>query len=187
MNKWDHRHQSSQSPGEPCWVLEHNRHLLPDSGRSLDIACGLGANAILLAEQGLQSHAWDYSDVALQKLLSFAVQTQCVVTTELRDVERNPPTADSFNVIVVSHFLYRPLFPFLVDALLPGGLMFYQTWHQHKRAGKGPSNPDYLLETGELLQRFSALQTLFYREDGVTGQPQSGLRDISYYVGRKPD
>lgn len=185
MNKWDRRYQFSRDIGEACWVLQHNQHLLPAQGRALDLACGLGANALLLAAQGLDTGAWDSSTVALKKLSDFAAQQSLLVNTVLRDVEAEPPAAESFNVIVVSQFLYRPLFPRLVDALLPGGLLFYQTYHQQKLSDRGPSNPDYLLAPGELLQQFTALQTVFYREDSRFGDCESGLRDMAYYVGAK--
>lgn len=185
MNKWDRRYQFSRSPGEACWVLQEHQHLLPDSGRALDLACGLGANALLLAQRGLDTQAWDASTVALKKLNEFADAAALAVTTELRDVEREPPAANSFEVIVVSQFLYRPLFAPLVQALVPGGLLFYQTWHQHKCSERGPSNPDYLLAPGELLLHFSELQTVFYREDGRFGDLEEGLRDISYYIGAR--
>lgn len=186
MNKWDKRYLSSTTCGEPCWLLEQFQHLLPASGRALDLACGLGGNAMLLARHDLETHAWDFSSIALRKLQSFATQQQFQIDTDLRDLERQPPPANSFDVIVVSHYLYRPLFPALVAALRPGGLVFYQTWHQQKRSDHGPSNPDYLLAPGELLEQFSALQTVYYREDGRHGSPQEGLRDLSYYVGCKP-
>lgn len=186
MNKWDRRYQFSRDCGEACWVLQHNQHLLPAEGTALDLACGLGANALLLAEHGLATQAWDASTVALKKLSEFAAQRTLEVNTQLRDVESEPPAAQSFDIIVVSQFLYRPLFAFLIDALTPGGLIFYQTYHQQKLSQHGPSNPDYLLEPGELLQHFAPLQTVFYREDGRFGDPDKGLRDISYYIGAKP-
>lgn len=186
MNKWDRRYQFSREVGEACWVLQNNRHLLPGRGSALDLACGLGANALFLAGHGLDTQAWDSSTVALKKLSEFAAERSIDVNTQLRDVEREPPAPETFNVIVVSQFLYRPLFPALVDALVPGGLIFYQTYHQQKQSGHGPSNPDFLLEPGELLHRFAALQTVFYREDGQFGNAEEGLRDLSYYVGAKP-
>lgn len=187
MNKWDQRYQSRTEPGEPCWVLQHNQHLLPASGRALDLACGLGANALLLAENNLQTHAWDNSVVALQKLSECAAQQQFTIQTLQRDVEQNPPEPESFDVIVVSQFLYRPIFSALVKALKPGGLLFYQTFHRLKQSPSGPSNPDFLLAPGELLRVFADLQLLFYREDADVGDLTKGLRDCSYFVGSKPD
>lgn len=185
MNKWDKRYLSSTAPGDPCWLLEQFQHLLPSNGCALDLACGLGGNAMLLARRGLETHAWDFSSIALRKLQEFASAQQLPIHTDLRDLERQPPAANRFDVIVASQYLLRPLFPAIVAALRPGGLVFYQTYHQQKLSGHGPSNPDFLLAPGELLEHFSGLQTVFYREDGRHGNLAEGLRDISYYVGCK--
>ncbi|WP_101758680.1 bifunctional 2-polyprenyl-6-hydroxyphenol methylase/3-demethylubiquinol 3-O-methyltransferase UbiG [Oceanicoccus sp. KOV_DT_Chl] len=184
-NKWDQRYQHKTRAGDPCWLLRNNLHLLPSTGSSLDVACGLGANALCLAAQGLQSHGWDISTVALEKLTEFAQQQSLAVTTLQRDIEQQPPAANSFDVIVVSHFLYRPIMADLVAALKPGGLLFYQTFNQNKTTAAGPSSATYLLTPNELLTLLSPLQLHFYREDGRTGQLDSGLRDCSYFIGKK--
>lgn len=186
QNPWDRRYQTSTAPGQPCEVLRQNLHLLPDSGTSLDLACGLGANALCLAEQGLDSHGWDNSSVGLQKLAAFAAQKNLSITTLQRDVEQQPPAPLSFDVIVVSQFLYRTIFPDLIHALKPNGLLFYQTFHQHKVSASGPSRTEYLLTRNELLQQLGELTVVYYREDSRIGKLQQGLRDCSYFVGQKP-
>lgn len=185
QNKWDQRYKHSTSPGKPCWVLEQHNHLLPQHGCSLDLACGLGGNALLLASRGLNSHAWDISAQALEKLSLFAKQRQLTVNTQQRDIEKSPPAANSFDVIVVSHFLFRPMFPALIAALKPQGLLFYQTFHQHKLSENGPSDPNFLLAPNELLSLLSPLKLVFYREDASIGNPQFGLRDCCYYIGQR--
>ncbi len=185
-DKWDKRYQKSTQPGECCWVLNNNLHLLAGRGRSLDLACGLGANALCLAELGFDSHAWDVSSVALDKLTGFAAQQSLSITTKQRDIEQSPPEENSFDVIVVSQFLYRPIFPALMAALKPGGLLFYQTFQKNKLTRSGPDNPQFLLAEGELLELLKPLTLLFYREDGRAGNLDQGLRDCSYFVGRQP-
>ncbi len=86
-NQWDKRYSKSEQAGDACWVLSNNLHLLPSKGKALDLACGLGANALCIAELGLKSYAWDASSVALEKLNSFAAQQQLAVNTEQRDIE----------------------------------------------------------------------------------------------------
>ena len=105
-------------------VLQQNAHLLPASGRVLDLACGLGGNALLLAQAGLETYAWDISAVALSRLQSAAHEADLSISTLARDVQANPPESDSFDVIVVGHFLYRPGFNALIDALRNNGLLF---------------------------------------------------------------
>ncbi len=185
QKKWDERYRNSTQPGNTCWVLDNHLHLLPSQGRSLDVACGLAANALCLAEQGLESHGWDISSVALEKATYFAAQRGLSINTLQRDIEENPPQQNSFDVIVVSQFLYRPLFPALIDALKPNGLLFYQTFNQQKLTSSGPNNPDYLLATNELLHLLSPLELVFYREDARNGALDKGLRDCSYFIGKR--
>ena len=185
-NKWDKRYSQSEQAGDTCWVLSNNLHLLPTQGKALDLACGLGANAMCLAEQGLETYAWDSSSIALEKLSGFATQRKLTVYTEQRDIEQNPPEPNSFDIIVISQFLYRPIFPALIQALKTNGLLFYQTFHQNKIGSQGPSSPEFLLATNELLQLLQPLELVFYREDSTTGKLEQGLRNLSYYIGRKP-
>lgn len=190
LTKWDKRYQTENAAGEPCWLLQHQQHLLTSSNspaplKSLDVACGLGANALALATLGYESHAWDNSTVALDKLEGFAKQQQLHVHSQCRDIEQQPPEAESFDVIVVSQFLHRPLCKYLSVALKPGGLLFYQTFHCNKQSGSGPSSNDYLLKPNELLTLFADLNMVFYREDTDVGDLKQGLRDLAYFVGKK--
>jgi 2-polyprenyl-3-methyl-5-hydroxy-6-metoxy-1,4-benzoquinol methylase len=185
--KWDTKYKESvKNDLTPCDVLKDNSHLLPNSGTALDYAAGFGANAIFLAKRNLTSHAWDISSVALNKLKQVASELDLSVITEVRDVELNPPKAETFDVIVVSFFLHRPTFTKLIEALRPGGLLFYQTFTQEKVSQLGPTNPDYLLKKNELLCLSSGLETVVYREEGVCGNVSEGLRNQAMIVARKP-
>ena len=166
-------------------VLKENCHLLPVSGTALDLACGLGANALFLAKQGLVTHAWDISDVAIERLLDASLSIPLQITTEVRDVVASPPPKNSFDVIVVSRFLERRLIDSLIDALKPGGLIFYQTFIIDKMAGVGPDNSDYLLKPNELLQMFRSLTIRVYREEGLEGNIETGFRNEAMLVAQK--
>ncbi|MDD1626440.1 MAG: methyltransferase domain-containing protein, partial [Methylococcaceae bacterium] len=76
ISKWNHFYnsQSRQECYPAVQVLTENEFLLPATGTALDLACGLGANAIYLAERGLAVTAWDISFVAIDKLTTYAVQ-----------------------------------------------------------------------------------------------------------------
>ncbi len=184
-DKWNSRYARAELPdsAQACEVLQRNTALLPETGRALDLACGLGANALLLAQHGLEVSAWDIAQAGLDKLQRVAEENRLTITTCQRDVEQKPPEPASFDVIVVSRFLHRPTLPALAAALKPGGLLFYQTFHRDKPAG-GPNNLDYLLERGELLRVFSALQLCFYQEYGQIGNVDSGNRHETLFVGR---
>ncbi len=167
-------------------MLQEFHHLLPLQGMALDLACGTGGNALLLAQHGLDTLAWDYAEGALDEVSRQARQLgldRCRV--ELRDVIRQPPEAGRFDVITVSHFLERSLAEPLIQALKPEGLLFYQTFTREKCSAQGPSNPDFLLGASELLQLFSPLRLLVYREEGLVGDQTLGLRNLAYLVAQR--
>ena len=183
--KWDARYRDSDKVSEPALVLSAFQHLLPASGRALDLACGLGGNALLLAARGLEAHAWDISPVAIDRLRHEAVARGLPVATEIRDVTAEPPGPASFDVIVVSRFLDRRLAPSLVGALKPGGLIYYQTFTAERVGERGPKDPAYRLADNELLSLFSPLRLMVYREEGLAGDLSKGLRGEAMLVAQQ--
>ncbi len=168
-------------------VLRENTHLLPASGRALDLACGLGANALLLAQHGFDTCAWDISPTAIDKLQSRSLALNIPLQAETRDVVALPPPADSFDVIVVSRFLERTLIPQLITALRDGGLIYYQTFIKDKVGDSGPRNPDYRLDRNELLSLFRTLQLIYFREEGTLGDVRQGTRNEAMLIARRDD
>ena len=168
-------------------VLALYSYLLPDSGKALDLACGLGGNALLLAQHGFETHAWDISSVAIDKLQATAQKMQLTISAETRNVEENPPEANSFDVVVVGNFLHRPSFVKLIDALCKKGLLFYQTFIEEKAEDTGPTNPNFLLKRNELLHLCNDMEILVYHEEGLQGDTNQGWRNYAMVVARKPD
>ena len=185
QNKWDVRYRAAGASGKAPRVLTENIHLLPTTGQALDLACGLGAGALLLSRQGLSVDAWDLSTVAIEKLSETARNEQLSIDAKVRDVELNPPEPAYYDVILVSHFLFREMTQVLIDALKPGGLLFYQTYSRTAVSEHGPSNPAYRLADNELLELFSSLKVRFYQEEGRLGDVDSGCRDVAMLVAEK--
>jgi tellurite methyltransferase len=184
--KWDARYgEGDAAAARPCAVLETFRHLLPSAGPALDLACGLGGNALLLAAGGLQTSAWDLSPVAIAKLERYAAGRGLPLRAEVRDVQLRPPEPESFDVIAVGYFLDRDLAPALQRALRPGGLLFYQTWTREAVDDRGPGNPDFRLGPNELLRLFPGLRVIAYREEGLFGDPAQGLRNEAWLVAAR--
>jgi len=183
--KWNERYRAGTGERQAAQVLKENLHLLPDHGRALDLACGLGANAILLAQQGLKVDAWDIAAVPVAALQDIALKRQLSIQAEVRDVEAHTPEAETFDVIVVSYFLNRDIIPGLVEALKLGGLIYYQTFTRQRVSDRGPQRAEFRLVDQELLRLFSGLQVLFYREEGRIGDVHKGLRDEAMFIGRK--
>lgn len=184
-NKWDGIYQQRVDRPQAAMVLADYQYLLPKQGLALDLACGRGGNALFLAQHGLDVEAWDSSAVAIEQVQAFARNDTLTMNTAVRDVVEYPPEPERFDVIVVSLFLSRQLCPALVQALKPGGLLFYQTFCQQKVNEQGPSNPDYLLTDNELLQLFSDLKVRCYRQDALVGDHSQGLRNQALLVAEK--
>ncbi len=184
---WNKRYANNNDTPQACQVLRECSYLLPPSATALDLASGLGGNALLLSQQGLETTAWDLSSVGIEKLSCLAQQRSLSINAQVRDVIQNTPEENSFDVIVVSYFLQRELFPALLAALKPAGLLFYETFIVEKPAGTGPSNPDYLLKQNELLSLCDGLIIRAYREEGMVGDMAQGSRNIAMLVGQKPN
>lgn len=186
QQKWDARYQNTQIGSTPAaQVLSENQHLLPARGVALELACGTGANAILLARRGLQTQAWDLSPVVIEKLNRYAAQQGLPIQAAVHDVMSTAPAPECFDVIVVSHFLERSLGPAIVTALKPGGLLFYQTFIRDRVGAGGPDNPEFRLANNELLRLFTGLRVLVYREEGSVGDVAQGFRNQALLVGMK--
>jgi len=182
--KWDVIYEKNHD-AVPVDVLFENSFLLPSHGLALDLACGLGGNALFLAEKGLISHAWDISSVALNKLSQQANKKNLKVFVKQLYIEIDSLPKNTFDVIVLSHFLDRSLCNAIMDALKPNGLLFYQTYVREKLASSGPNNPAFLLARNELLQLFSPLDVLVYRENSLVGNLNFGERNEALFIGQK--
>lgn len=185
QDKWDSRYREADLPGAPATVLIQNTHLLPHSGTALDLACGLGANSLLLAERGLQTRAWDISPVAIEKLRAIAAQRRLPIIAEVKDVMHDAIPPLQFDVVVVAHYLERSLTRPIIDALKVGGLLFYQTFTRTAVSAEGPQKDEWRLADGELLAMFAPLRPLVYREEGRIGDVAQGFRNKALLVAVK--
>jgi SAM-dependent methyltransferase len=185
--KWDQRYGSAEGLPEPALVLREYAHLLPGRGEALDLACGLGASALWLAERGFRVSAWDLSPVAIRQLSAHAQERGLPVAASVRDVIAEPPPPDCFDLILVAHFLERGLAPAIAAALRPGGLLFYQTFSREAVSDCGPSDPMYRLAPNELLGLFPDLIVRAYSDEGRIGDTGRGIRDLVLLVAQRPE
>jgi SAM-dependent methyltransferase len=122
--------------------------LVPPGARVLDVACGEGRHARLLATRGARVLAVDRDAAALAALANIAA-----IETRALDLESGewPLGGERFDAIVVANYLHRPLFPDLLAALAPDGVLLYETFARGNEAFGRPANPAFLLEPDELL------------------------------------
>ncbi len=153
------------------WLVQH-AGLLPREGRALDVACGHGRHALWLAAHRLTTIAVDRDADAIRELNEAARERRLPLRAEVRDLEdgSNPFLGSAFDVIVVVHYLHRPLFPALIEALAPDGLLVYETFTRAQATCGKPTNPDFLLKPGELLDLVRPLEILASREGDFDGR-----------------
>ena len=167
--------------GEPAQWLTSHAPLLPARGLALDLACGRGRHALWLAARGLRVEALDRDAAAVDAVRDAARSLGLDVDARVTDLEADGVVLPSatYDVIVAVHYLHRPLFPSIRDALKPGGLLLYETFTAAQARRGRPSNPAFLLAPGELLQLAAPLEIVDAREGEFDG------RDVASIVARR--
>lgn len=162
---------------EPArWLVDH-AHVLPPAGEALDVASGRGRNARWLAARGLRTLAIDRDPLAIADIRRTAEEGHLPLRAEVVDLETADTTlpVSAYDVVVVVHYLHRPLFPALRAALRPGGVLVYETFTRAQALRGKPTNPAFLLEPGELRTLVAPLQIVFEREGEVEGKMLSSV------------
>jgi len=148
-------HACLETPSD--WVVRWAP--LVTRGPVLDVASGAGRHARLFAQRGLEVTAVDREAQSIPGVR--------FVRADLEDGSPWPFARQRFGAIVVTNYLHRALFPDLVAALGEDGVLIYETFMiGNERFGR-PSNPNFLLRPGELLEAFGVL-TLVAFEQGTT-------------------
>jgi SAM-dependent methyltransferase len=183
QSDWDAKYKaaSSATPPEPASIVCELLPLLP-AGPALDIACGTGRHALVLAARGQHVTAVDFSSAALDILQARAqgmpapVRRSTGLDTADRpfrggldliqaDLERTEFPEGCYDLILCIQYLQRSLSRQMARALRPDGVLLFETYTRAQlEFTGGPRNPAYLLETGELREAFPELSVLFYRE-----------------------
>jgi SAM-dependent methyltransferase len=162
--RWDQKHRDAEFLGEPAPFLVECRKDLRE-GRALDIACGLGANALYLAVEGFAVEGFDWSFEGLRKLTAAARERRRPVGAVLCDVTRFPIPRDRYDVVLCFRFLDRALWSSMVAALRPGGALVIETFNRRYLERRPDFPQEYCLEEGELLAGFGAtLRIARYQE-----------------------
>ncbi len=155
-----------------AWV-ERWVPLIAPGARVLDLACGSGRHLHLLAGRGLRLTGLDHDTEALGRL---PAEAEAIAA----DIENGPwpLAARRFDAVIVTNYLWRPLWPQILDSLAPGGVLIYETFaHGNASVGK-PSRPDFLLQPGELLRVCRDLRVVAF-EDGFCRAPDRYVQRIA--------
>ena len=165
-----HEHSLAPSP----WIVRF-ASLVPPEARVLDVAAGSGRHARLFASGGARVLAVDRDADALARMSGVAgIETIAV------DLERGqwPFGGQTFDAIVVTNYLHRPLFPHLRAALADDGVLLYETFAMGNEAYGRPTNPDFLLCRDELLSLASlvpAMTVVAFEQGLVHGEGRAAV------------
>ncbi|MDH5537259.1 MAG: class I SAM-dependent methyltransferase, partial [Betaproteobacteria bacterium] len=176
MAESSHRHLDTPS----AWICRWT-DLIPAGGTVLDLACGNGRHARWLAARGYAVEAVDRDPAAL------TLASIPGVTPRHADVESGswPYPGRHFDGIAVANYLHRPLMPVLVDSLAPGGVLIYETFAAGNQRYGRPTNPEFLLEPGELLEAVRGRLMVVAYEHVFTAEPRPAM--VQRLCATRPD
>lgn len=163
---------AAEGPAPSPWLTRH-LHLLRPGGRVLDVACGRGRHVRWLAARGYAVTGVDRDGEALEACRLATADTGAPVELVAADLEAAPWPLPGrcFDAVLVTNYLWRPLWPALRAALDPsGGVLLIETFAAGQQHLGRPTRADFLLRPGELLRAFDGLRIVAY-EDGLADAP----------------
>jgi SAM-dependent methyltransferase len=160
VKRWAHLLPSNES------VVDH------ESVQVLDLACGHGRHMQFLAGLGHTVLGVDRNAEALKTASQWGETLQA-------DIENAawPLRGRSFKGVVVTNYLWRDLFPQILNNVADGGVLIYETFSQGNQAFGKPSRPEFLLQQGELLQLCSGLRIVAF-EEGFVPSPDRLIQRV---------
>lgn len=151
------------------WIVQWAGLVAPGA-TVLDIAAGGGRHSVLFAERGHRVTAVDRDTARLP--VRDGVE---ILAADLEDGSPWPLPGRKFGAAIVANYLHRPLFPALFDALDPGGVLLYETFMVGNERFGRPSNPDFLLRDGELLDLVRGRFSVVAYEARMISEPKMAM------------
>jgi SAM-dependent methyltransferase len=171
----DNAPHGTESPS--AWVQRWS-HLVTPGGVVLDVACGHGRHARWFYQRNHPLALVDRAQAAIDSIATWIPAEACEAV--VADIENGPwPFAGrQFTAVVVTNYLWRPLFPTLLASLAPGGVLIYETFTQGNETVGKPSRPDFLLRRGELLEVCGGLRVVAFEDGFQQASDGSSLRFV---------
>ncbi len=196
QQKWDTRYREGayQARTNPSALLEEWLPRLAGLGapaRAVDVACGLGRNALYLARQGWQVDAVDISAVALQALAATATVEGLPIACRQLDLERREQqtalvSAEPYDLALLVRYTDLALIEILDRALRAGGYLIAEEHLITDADVIGPSSPRFRVAPGQLRKAARGLEIKTYRE-GIVTDPDGRMAALAQLVARKPE
>jgi SAM-dependent methyltransferase len=153
--------------------------LIRRGGRVLDLAAGAGRHTRLLLDMGFAVTAVDRDIDGLRELAG----ARCDIRAIDLETDEPWPLGGLYDGVVVTNYLYRPLFAPIAAALAPGGVLIFETFAAgNERLGR-PRNPDFLLQPGELLDAFRALTIVAFEQGEVLRPRPAVIQRVAAIAG----
>lgn len=178
--KWNRKYRAGEGPETASEIVRRFRSLAPP-GRALDIAAGGGRNALFLAETGMTVDAVDISDVAVEGLTG----RHPLVHPIRANLDSWEIPENRYALVLNIRYLNRRLFPYIREALVPGGVLIAETFLESPGEETDFSRRDFLLRENELLHGFLSLRIRYYAERESRAAPR-GPRREAVLVAAKP-
>ena len=169
---------ATTEPSASGWV-ERFLPLIGAGGRVLDLAAGGGRHTRLLLAAGFAVRAADRDTTALAALAG----PRCEVVAVDLETGAPWPLGGGYDGIVVANYLHRPLFPAIVAALAPGGVLIYETFALGNERFGRPRNPEFLLRPGELIDACAGLAIVAFEQGSVARPRPAAIQRIAAVNG----
>ncbi len=183
--RWNQRYiEDSYHKNNPVTFVEA---WLPDIpvGRALDVACGAGRNAILLARAGYQVDAIDISVEGLRLAAQNAARLGLDINWIEHDLDEPYPFSADYDLILVMWFVNLELISRLCSCLAPGGYLLCEEHLLTDQEVIGPSDSAFRVAPGELCSAVSGLEIVQY-EEAITANTDGDKVASARVVARRP-
>jgi SAM-dependent methyltransferase len=160
------------------WIVQW-AGLIAAGATVLDVAAGGGRHSRFFADRGHKVTALDRDTSALASHPGIEI-----AQADLEDGSPWPLRGRTFGAVVVTNYLHRPLFPALLDALAPGGVLLYETFMAGNERFGRPSNPAFLLKDGELLDLARGRLSVTAYEARMISEPKMAM--VQRIAARRP-
>ena len=156
--------------------------LIRSGGRVLDVACGHGRHLRYLRSLGFAVVGVDRDGAAVDAFKGIGS-----VEIHVADIEAGswPFAAAAFDGVIVTNYLWRPLFPNLVEALRSGGVLIYETFALGNERYGRPSNPAFLLRPNELLHSVEPLAVVAFEQGLIAAQKPAVIQRMCAVRGER--